>query len=243
MSSPTVDRRSGLANVVDIVIAPGSAFARLRVVPAWGWAFVVATLLGVAGFLLMEPAQLHALEKSGPAMYGAMPQIAKLPPEKQSAAIAQSIQFGRVFTQLGWITVPFFFLIGAAIAAVFMLVANAIGHGDGSFKKYFALAMLIDVVSGLGLLLTGIIATVRGADSFDQVGSVARALPSLALVAPGASSKLATFLGALSVTSLWATALTALGMIAVGHVSARVAWIVAILMLLGAAGLAALATP
>jgi Yip1 domain len=224
-------RRSSFANIVDIVIDPNAAFARLREVPAWGWAFVVGTLLGIAGFLLMEPASLHAFEKSMPATYAAMPQVAQLPADKQPAVIAQYMSFGRTLTQLTWVAVPLIFLVSSLISAVVMLIANAIGHGDGSFKKFFALSMLISMIGGLALLLTGVIAIVRGADSFETTGAVQRALPNLAMLAPNAPHKLETFLGTITIAALWSTALTALGMIGVARISRPVAWTAAILML------------
>lgn len=241
MSTPpaTADRRSGLVNVFDIIVAPGAAFERLRIAPSWGWAFLVASLLGIAGFLLMEPAQLHALDKTGPAMYAAMPQIAKLPPDKQAAMIEQNLKFAHIGIQLGPLFVPVIFLLGGLLSSIFMLIGNAIGGGDGSFKKFFALSMTLNVIGGLGLLLTGIIVMLRGADNFETQAAIQRALPSLAILAPGAPLKLAAFLGSLNIAALWSTALSALGMIAVARIKPPVAWTVAIIVLLGSALLAA----
>jgi hypothetical protein len=236
-------RRSSFANIVDIVIDPSAAFARLRDVPTWGWAFVVATLLGIAGFLLMEPASVHAFDKSMPAVYAATPQIAKLPADQQSKVIAQYMSFGRVFVQLSWIATPVIFLIASLISALVMLIGNAIGHGDGSFKKFFALSMLIAVIGGLGLLVAGLIAVVRGPDSFETTGSVQRALPNLAMLVPNASHKVETFLGTMTIAALWSTVLTALGMIALARVSRPVAWTVAVLMLVIPAAFAAAFAP
>ena len=58
------------------------------------------------------------------------------------------------------------------------------------------------------------------------------ALPSLALLMPGATGALAGFLGALNVFVLWATALMALGMSRVGRIPRGAAWAAAIIMLL-----------
>jgi uncharacterized membrane protein YhhN len=56
---------------------------------------------------------------------------------------------------------------------------------------------------------------------------------------PGARGAAAGFLGAINVFTIWATVLLALGMQRVGRVSAPVAWIAVIVMLLCTAGLAA----
>jgi hypothetical protein len=232
-SEVTVDRRSGLANVVDIIIAPNAAFERLRIVPTWGWAFLVAALLGVAGTLMSAPATQHALQLSLPAQLAADPGIAKLPPDQQQQAIQRALSVTKVITQFSWLFIPVILLLIALIQALFMTVANAMGGGDGSFKKYYALSMTVAVVgTGIGSLALGIIVTLRGASSFETPAAVQAALPSLALLAPGLKGAWAGFLGALNIFYLWATALLALGMIRVGRVSPPVAWAVAVLLLL-----------
>lgn len=234
--TPTV-QRPGLSNVVDIIIAPGAAFARIREIPTWGWALLAASVLGIAGALLALPASLHALEVSGPALYGSNPAVAQLPADKQPEMIARMISFGRVGIEIQSFLIPIFLLIGGLFSAVVMLIANAISRGDGSFKRFFALAVTVSVVTAIGLFLNGVIAVVRGPASYETMQSVQGALPSLGLLAPGAGHKLAAFLSALNVTALWATALTALGMVSVGHVKPPVAWTAAILMLLAGASL------
>ena len=77
-SPDTVGARPGLSNIVDIIVSPNAAFDRLRAVPTWGWAFLVATLLGIAGAIVIGPAVAHALDASMPAQLAANPQIAKL---------------------------------------------------------------------------------------------------------------------------------------------------------------------
>ena len=98
--------------------------------------------------------------------------------------------------------------------------------------------MTTGVVSSLGLLLNGVIALIRGPGSYDTMQSVQMGLPSLALLAPSGPPKLLAFLAVLNVTTLWATALTALGMTVVGHVKPPIAWTFAIVSLLIAASFA-----
>jgi hypothetical protein len=230
---PPVQPRSGLANVVDIVIAPNAAFERIRQVPVWGWAFLVATLLGIAGTLLAGPAVQHALETSMPATLAANDAIAKLPPDQQQKQIATIMSVSKAFARFSWVFVPIFILIGGLIQGLIMLIANAATRGDGTFKKFFALSVTVAVVgTGLGSLVLGVIVMIRGASSFETTTSVQSALPSLGLLAPGAKGALAGFLGALSVFTLWATALLAMGMSRVGRIPRGAAWATAIIMLL-----------
>jgi Yip1 domain len=239
-SELTVDRRAGLSNVVDIIVSPGAAFARLRVVPTWGWAFLAASVLAIAGSLLSGPATLHALQTSIPAQLAADPGVQKLPPDQQQQMIQRSLSFIKVFTQIGWLFVPVYILIIGLIQGLIMTIGNAVGGGDGTFKKYFALSITVAVIGfGLYSIVIGIIVLIRGADSFDTPTAVQAAAPSLALLAPGAHGALAAVLSTLNVFYLWGAALLALGMTQVGRVKPPVAWITAIVMLLIAAAFAA----
>jgi hypothetical protein len=218
---------------MDIVIAPSSAFANLREAPTWGWAFLVATVLGVIGVLIAAPVTMHVMDATMPAQLAANPAIAGLPPERQQAAIAQGLAIGKMVAQFSFAFVPILILIGGCVQGLIMLIANAIGHGDGSFKKYFALSVNVSVIGiGLSSIVIGIIALLRGADAFNSAAAIQGATPSLALLAPGAKGALLGFLGAFNIFAIWAIALLGLGMTGVGRIPRGVAWPTAIVMLL-----------
>lgn len=239
-SQPAVEGRSGLANIVDIIIAPNAAFERLRVVPVWGWALLVASLLGIAGTLLLGPAVAHAMETSLPAQLAANDAIAKMPPDQQQKQIAAMVSLSKTIAKFAWLFIPPAILIGGLIQSVLMLVANAAAHGDGTFKRFFALSITVAVVgTGLSSLVLGLIVTLRGAGSFDSTSAVQGALPSVAMLAAGVRGALGGFLGALNVFTVWATVLLALGMQRVGRIPAGAAWATAIVMLLLTASFAA----
>ncbi len=232
-TSETPVRPNPFANVVDIVIAPTAAFERLRTAPTWVWAFVVATILGAIGSVLLAPALIHAMDVTMPAKLAASPQITKLPADQQQQMIAMQMKFSHVILQLTWLFIPVGLLLIGVIQAVVMLVANAVGHGDGTFRKYFALSMTVAVVgTGLGTLVTGVIVTLRGANTYESQSAVTASMPGLGLLVPGAHGALAGFLSVFTVFSLWAVALVALGMIHVGRISPPLAWTFAVLMLL-----------
>jgi hypothetical protein len=233
VSEATVEPRSGLLNVVDVVIAPSTAFARLRVVPTWGWAFLVATLLAIAGSLLTQPAVMHAIATGMPAQLAASPAIARLPAAQQAHVVQQQLAIFRFIAQFGWLFMPVWILLAGVVQALVMTVANAVAKGDGSFGKYFALSVTVAVVGlGFASLVTALIVMLRGTGSFDDMKAIQSAVPSLALLAPGAHGALRGFLEALSAFNLWATALLALGMTVVGRIPRTAAWTTAALMLL-----------
>ena len=232
-SQPPVERRGGLANVVDIIIAPTAAFDRIRQVPVWGWAFLVAALLGVAGTILVGPAILHAMETSMPAQFAANDTIAKLPPDQQQKQIAVMMSVAKGFARFSWAFVPPAILLVGLVQALIMLIVNAATRGDGTFKKFYALSITVSVVgTGVASVVLGAIVALRGANSFETTSAVGSALPSLALLAPGAKGALGGFLGAVNVFIIWATALIALGMSRVGRIPRGPAWATAIIMLL-----------
>jgi hypothetical protein len=235
-SDIAIGPRPGLSNVADIIIAPGAAFARLREVPTWGWAFLAASLLGVAGSLLATPAIMHGLAVSMPAILGADPNIAKLPPDQQQKQIATVINVTSATLKFAWILVPVVLLCIALLQALAMTLANAVARGDGGFRKYFALSMNVAVVGlGLNSLAVGAIAVIRGPNAFDAASAVQAAVPSVALLAPGLHGFWLGFLGTINVFYLWATALLAMGMAVVGRIPRAGAWITAIVLLLAAA--------
>jgi hypothetical protein len=219
-------------NVVDIVIAPSAAFERLRVLPSWGWGFLAASLLGIAGTLLAVPAQIHAFHQWLPGLFAATPSLAKLPADQQTRIMQAQLSWMTTMAQLGWILVPFVLLIVGAIQALAMTAANAIGNGDGTFAKYFALSMNVAVVgNGLALIVMGLIATLRGPEAFDSPSAVQAATPGLALLAPSAGGAARGFLVGFNVFYVWATVLLALGMERVGRIPRTTAWTTALLLL------------
>lgn len=233
LSETTVDRRSGLLNVIDVIVAPKAAFSRLRIVPTWGWAYLVAVLLGIASTLMIEPATLHALDKSLPAQLAANPNITKLPQAQQGPAIERTLAMTHTMVQFQWILIPIALLIAGLVQALVLTIANAASRGDGTFGKFFALSQTVMVLgSGLSSLVLGLIVVIKGPDSFDSQSAVLGSIPSLALLAPGVKGALGGFLAAFSVFNLWATALLAFGATIVGKVKPAAAWTAAIVMLL-----------
>lgn len=232
-SEAALGPRPGLSNVADIIVAPNAAFDRLRLVPTWGWAFLVATLLAVAGTVLVIPAMSHAMDVAMPAQFAANPAIAKLPPDQQQRQIAMMLGATKMFVKFSWLFAPIAILVVGVLQALVMMIANAASHGDGSFRKFFALSITVTIVGyGLNAVVLGIIALVRGAGTYESTSAIQASVPGLAMIVPGAHGFLAGFLGAMNVFYLWATALLALGMVRVGRIVPATAWSTAIAMLL-----------
>jgi hypothetical protein len=211
--------RSGLLTALDIVIAPKAAFATLRETPTWGWAFLIATIIGVIASIALIPAFTHALDASLPAQYAANPSIAKMPADQQQKTIASAISIANVTVKFAWIFIPIGILVGSLVQAVVMLVANAISRGDGTFKKFFALAINVTIVgTALASIVLAVIVLLRGSESFASQTDITNSVPGLGMLVPSSSKALAAFMGAFTIFNFWAVALLAMGMETVGNI-------------------------
>ena len=202
-------KSSGLTILWDVIVAPQSAFAALRERPTWVWAFVVTSVLGMGGAILAIPAGQHMMAAMFQQMAQTNPQIAQMTPEQQQRILGMQSTIQR-FTFAYY---PILVALGALVTALVMLVLNAISGGDGNFKRLFALAMNVAVLHwGIAYLLVGVIASLRGPDAFSSPRDLATSIPSLAWLVPGASAKLAVFLGSIGPFAIWSFILLALGM-------------------------------
>jgi hypothetical protein len=233
-----VTNRSGLQVVLDVIIAPKAAFESLRVVPTWGWAFLLSLVLAMIGSYLTTPAGQHILVAETPARVAAM--FPSMTTEKHDAEVARELGMGQAFAKFNFLFVLVILPIVSLVQALVMLVVNAISRGDGTFKKFFALSINVSIIYSISTILLGIIVIIRGGDSFNSQADIFSALPSLALVAPGAGKGLTAFLGSLNVFSIWSTVLMVMGMGIVARIPRGLAIGAATFMLLCGAGFAAL---
>ncbi|HTU69281.1 MAG TPA: hypothetical protein VMF11_03080 [Candidatus Baltobacteraceae bacterium] len=212
---------NGLKTAWDTVVAPKAAFESIRIAPTWGWALLIALVLFGIGYYLMVPANQHALATDWPNMVAQNPIIAGL----SSAEQQERLQTVLAISAYGWIFAIIFVPIGILISAVVYLIFDRIGHGEGSFGKYWAAACNIAVIPGLGIVVNALIVLIRGADSFAKPIDVPAAMPSLIMLAPQAGPKLAVILASISPFSLWATGLGIAAISFVGRVPRVPAWL------------------
>ncbi len=216
VSAPAAGKANGLSTVVNVLVAPKEAFETLRVIPTWGWAFIVACVLAMIGQYIATPAAVHALQASWPAQVASNPQLAAMTPAQQQRGLA----FGMTFVRYFWLFMPIAVLIGALLQSVIMLIFKAAGKGDAGFKQLWCAAMNCLVIGvGMYSLVNGLIAVVRGASAYSSAGDTMRAIPSLAWIAPGASLKVVAFLAAFNVISIWGAVVLAIAMMNVARVS------------------------
>jgi hypothetical protein len=231
-SAPAAAGTNGLPAVVDTIVAPSDAFERLRVAPTWGWALIAALVLMLVGAYLQGPAARHAAVVQTQTMMNNSTFFANVPAEKKQEAVANAGK-PNAFSYIGPVFVLFFAVF---FNALILLIANAAGRGQADFKRLWCGSMNIAVPTlGLGAIVLGVIAMVRGADSFNSSLDIARAVPSLASLVPHASATLSGFLSAISIFSLWGLFLNATMMRVTAKMSPTASYVsAAIVTLLGA---------
>jgi hypothetical protein len=211
---------SGLKTVLDIIVAPKDAFESLRANPVWGWALLVTLVLMIVGYFLEQPASQHASYGTMQHALATSPLYTSLSDEQKQrilARVAHPPAYQAVLS-VGGIVIGIF--VATLLNAVIMLAGS----------------MNIAVPSlGLFYLVLGIICRVLGADHFATVFDINRAVPNLALLAPGATGRLGTFLSGIQVFSLWGFGLNVLMMRILAGVRNALAWFVPLLILIGAA--------
>lgn len=208
--------------IIDIVIAPKEALEQLRLSPTWGWALALTLVLASAGSYLMTPALLHAFETGWPAMVAKTPTLAALSADQQQAQLA----FLEKVYHFAWLATLFTLPIGILIQTLVMTIFNKIGRGEGTFGRFWAVACNIAVPTvGLGSIVGAIVVIMHGAENFNTMQSLQGAIPSLAMLAPGAGPKVVGALGAIQPFSLWAAGLATAAMLIVGRVPRIHAWL------------------
>lgn len=228
MGDIAAQKPNGLKTALDTIISPKDAFEAIRNAPTWFWAFLISIIVAMICSYLIGPASQHALAADWPNQVAKSPQLSSMTPEQQQSALAMGQKFSSFAFIIMLIAVP----IGNLISASIMTMYNALGRGDGSFGKYWAASCNIGVVSwALYSIVLAVVVMARGADSFASPQAVQQAVPSLAMLVPATSAKLATALYWLNPITLWGLILIVVAMQVVGRVPKVQAWLTAITML------------
>jgi len=222
--------RSGLLLVWDTLSAPKGAFEALRERPRWLWAFVLTAAVGMVGSFLVVPAGEHIATATIAHQAATDPNMAGMSPAKIRQITDLSVTVQRVV----WVFYPLIVLIAIALAALVLLVGNAISRGSANFARLFSLAANVAIINfGVGYLIVGILVALRGPEDFTSQSDVLRVVPSLAWLAPGAAPKLLVFLGTFNPFQIWSFALLALGLRTIAGLRAVPSYVIAAIVTFG----------
>jgi len=227
---------SGLATVLNTIIAPKEAFESIRTAPTWGWAFIIAELLVLIGSIIVLPAIQHAFDFSWAAHISTNPRLSQMSADQ----LARAKSFAEAIVNIA----PVFALLSVPIImfvyTIIMLLFNALGRGSASFEKLWAATANIFIPgAGLGSIVLGIIVLVRGAATLNAPNAIQSLMPSLAMLAPAAPVKLQAFLSKIDPFTIWTAVLIVLAMLITANVPKLHAWLTGLVILLFPALLAA----
>ncbi len=226
MDTSTRASASNLQTVVDVIIAPKAAFERLKIQPAWGWAFLITIALGAIGIYLETPASRHISVQMVQHLIATNPNVAGMSSAQKSRMLANAANpspAAQAFSYFNSILLP---LIASLFNALILLLGSAVGRGKADFTRLWSGSMNIAVPTiGLAALVLGIVAMVRGPDSFNSFGDMFGAVPNLQYVVPGSRGFLGDFLQALNVFALWGFGLNVVMMRVLAGIRGAVAWI------------------
>ena len=208
---PTVN---GMTTALQIITAPRAALERLRIAPTWGWAFLIAMILGAVGTFLSVPAALHSVSASMAHQMAVNPSYSQMSDAQRRLMMESTL----IAVRYGWAFIPFVLLIGGVVQTIILLAFNALGRGDAGFRTLWAANMNIAIPGfGFYLLVGGIIAVIRGPLAYNSALDSFLAMPSLARFATHSGPATIAFLSAFNLFSIWAFALTVAAMIIVAR--------------------------
>lgn len=227
---------SALETAANIVIMPGEALAALRRSPTWGIALLAVLAMTALSAFLMTPAMQFAYTAQWPQTVAKTPALAQMSVAQQQLQLFFALQFVKFSWMFVVATVP----VTLLVQAVTMTLANAVGRGEGTFKRYWAAAVNVAIASmGLGSVITAIIVLMRGPQGFYSVEQVWGALPSLATLLHSENARILAVCRTVTPFSVWGAYLSSLALLRIGRVSALLAYSTGIVLLAGSALLAA----
>jgi hypothetical protein len=225
LATSEAPKGSGLKTAIDILIAPKDAFEALRAFPTWGWALIAALVLMVIGYFLAQPAAEHASLGTLTHAFATNPFYTNLSDDQKKQMLERVAHPPAYQTSLGLISLVLVLFVTTLLNAIILLAANAIAHGNADFKRLFAGSMNIALPTiGLYSVTLGVICRVLGAEHFATTADVLRVTPGLALLAPGATGQLATFLAGIHIFALWGCGLNIAMMRVTAGVKNALSW-------------------
>ena len=228
-------KANGLKTALDIIVAPGEALASLKLVPTWGWACLIATVLLLGGYAMQRPAQLHAAVGTVQHMVATNSMFAGMTDE-QKQKIVENAQHPPAFQAVIGVIGGVFTLFAAVLLnAVILLLASMVGSGSAGFRQLWAGSMNVAIPTfGLNYVVLGAICIALGPDHFATSMDLFRAVPGPAMLLP-AQGLLGGILMGLNVFMLWGCVLNIMMMRTVAGVKGAISWIAPVLILLGGA--------
>ena len=230
-----------MSNILNIIISPREALEALREKSNWLLPMLVTIALSIIGYLLGRSAGTHAAVGTMTHMLSTNSMFAGMGDATKAKMLHDAAHPTLVSSIFSGVALAFVVAIAIILNTLLLLLGNAMGGGDASFKSLLSASALIAIPSfALIQVLTGVVEQIRGADSFSTARDILTVLPSLAMLAPNAPGPLFYFLGAIGIGSIWGLVLNSTALRATADVKGPATWIIPTLILIFSAAFASL---
>jgi len=190
------EKANGLATYLSVLTSPSAAFTQLARTPMWGWAALIGIALALLAVFVSLPEQMKI------ASVAQAQQLATMPADQQAQARQGMASFAGVtkvfIIIIGGIVVPWFLWL---ISAIVYVIGAAVSGATTRFSLAWVASVNLSIIAWVGAVVNAAILAGRGPDAISSALD-AQALPSLAMLIHG-SPKLATFLYAYNLDSIW----------------------------------------
>lgn len=211
-----------MEDIIDIFHSPSAVFERRRSNPKfWAAFFILALLMALAGYVMLK--NMSAVMDAQFAKQSA--QVLQKNPQITEDQLHNMRRMGETFAPIGFAVVAIIsiFVLGVGVWLVGKLFESA-----ADLKQSMVIATFASFPKLIDLLLAAVVAMTVGTGNADNMFA---AMPSAARFAgSGASLAVLGVLSRISIGTIWATILVAIGLHVIGRVPKQRAYVAALVL-------------
>jgi hypothetical protein len=220
--TPAPASSSVIEDIIDIFHSPSAVFARRRTDPKfWAAFFILALLMSVIGYVMLK--NLSSVMDAQFAKQSAA--VLKKNPQVTEEQLATMRRMGEKFAPVGFAVVA---VISVFVLGVAVWLVGKLFESTADLRQAMVIATFASYPKLIDLLLTAVVAMTMGTGNIDNMFA---ATPSAARFAgSGASIAVLAALSRISIGTIWATILIAIGLRVMGGISKQKAYTAALVL-------------
>jgi hypothetical protein len=220
--TPAPASSSVIEDIIDIFHSPSAVFARRRTDPKfWAAFFILALLMSVIGYVMLK--NLSSVMDAQFAKQSAA--VLKKNPQVTEEQLATMRRMGEKFAPVGFAVVA---VISVFVLGVAIWLVGKLFESTADLRQAMVIATFASYPKLIDLLLTAVVAMTMGTGNIDNMFA---ATPSAARFAgSGASIAVLAALSRISIGTIWATILIAIGLRVMGGISKQKAYTAALVL-------------
>ena len=220
--APAPASSSVVEDIIDIFHSPSAVFARRRADPRfWAAFFILALLMSAIGYVMLK--NLSSVMDAQFAKQSAA--VLQKNPQVTEEQLATMRRMGETFAPIGFAVVA---ILSTFVLGVGIWLVGKLFESTADLKQTMFIATFASFPKLIDLLLTAVVAMTVGTGNIDNMYAAA---PSAARFAgAGASMAVLAALSRISIGTIWATILVAIGLRVMGGVSKEKAYTTAFIL-------------